>query len=130
MGHAKQSSLIELLIDDERPVQDWAEGLLSLPPRIYPRDDQLARDLERAIKHFVFAAADLDCIGTDDPTAPPLGASTRQVLPYLFRRWPDMGADLNRLVSQAAQILGRRAVLSATAPISRLDRNNVSGRNS
>ena len=80
---------------------------------VYARDADLARDFERAVERLVSMAANLDCIGTDDPTAPPLGAPARDVLSY-FLRDAETRAHLNRLVTRVDQLAGRRRVLAIT----------------
>lgn len=113
MTRPKQATLLDLLAHDRRPVSEWAASLSALSPLLYPHDAKVSADLANAIRRIVSDAANLDCIRTDDRTAPPIGAPAEDVLEYLFRRWPETRHELNRLLTQADQRLGRREVLRA-----------------
>ncbi len=114
---AAQESLADYLAHDMRPVHEWTHSMTRLPARLYERDAQLSRRMERFIRDIDSSAADLDCIGTDDPTAPPLGSSTCAVLAYLFKRWPEQAAEFRRLMSRADQLLGRQTLLQLIEPL-------------
>jgi hypothetical protein len=60
---------------------------------LYPLDAQLSHRIELFLRDIDSFAANLDCIGTDDPAAPPLGSSTRAVLAYLFGHEPEKAAE-------------------------------------
>lgn len=113
MRNENQATLIEILADDSRSVQEWADGVRSLARQLYEHDPELTRALEKFAAKVTSIAGDLVCLGTEDPTAPPLGANTREVLALLFRRCPPMRADLNRNLTRAAQCVGRAVVLAA-----------------
>jgi hypothetical protein len=116
MKEQHQVTPIELATRDKRPVQEWAAAIKKLIPKLYPRDAATARELEEAIERLAGDAASLDCIGTDDPTAPEIGAATDRVTEYLFRRWPERGHHLGKALARADQVLGRREFLNTITP--------------
>jgi hypothetical protein len=106
-----QESLASRIARDNRPLHEWADDIGRLRAHLYEKDSELSRRLEKFLVNMVFAAADLDCIGTNDPTAPAVGAPTEDVLAYFFRLWPKDGSEFRRLIARADQLLGRRRVL-------------------
>lgn len=106
-----QESIADQIARDTRSIPDWAHSMGRLPARLYPHDPVLSRAFEAFLRDVVSSASNLDCIGTDDPVAPPVGSPTCAVLAYLFRRWPDQGAEFRKLISQADQLLGRHELL-------------------
>lgn len=110
---AAQRPVFDVLIHDQRPIHLWVQCLLALSHRVYPQDSVLAAQLEAALNEIRSTAANLDCIGTDDPEAPAVGAPAQNVLGYFFSRWPEMRSNLNRLMSRADQILGRQQIVAA-----------------
>jgi hypothetical protein len=106
-----QISVAEQIANDFSPVHEWAQRMERLVPRLYEHDLELSRKIEVLIGHIASSAADLDCIGTDDPAAPKVGSPAREVLAYFFRRWPEEGAEFRRLLSRADQLIGRRDLL-------------------
>lgn len=111
----RQTSIGELLASDVCPVHDWATRLERLVPALYPHDAVLARELELTIRELASTAADLDCIGTDDPAAPRPDAPANVILGYLFARWPAGRTSFQRLIARADQALGRAALLRRVA---------------
>jgi hypothetical protein len=107
-----QEPVAERLWKDERPVHQWAESMRRLRAQLYAKDAELSRELDVAIQRLEFAAADLACIGHGDPTTPAAGAPAKEVLSYLFKRWPERAHEFRRLITRADQVLGRRAVLA------------------
>jgi hypothetical protein len=105
-----QESILEELLRDDRPVDEWIRNATTLVGRVYEHDAALARQLEVLLQQLDSTASNLDCIGTDDPTAPPNGASTREVLPYLFRRYDELHRDYRRIFARVDQIVGRNVV--------------------
>ena len=114
---AAQESIADYLARDIRPVHEWAQSMGRLPPCVYEQDAQLSRRMESFIRDITSSAANLDCIGTDDPTAPPVGSSTRAVLAYMFRRRPERAAEFKKLIARADQLLGRRTLLHLMEPV-------------
>ena len=107
----QQKTPLELAICDKRPFREWAAGVKRLVPNVYEHDEALARKLEAVIGYLARIAADLDCIGTDDPTAPEFGDPADRVVEYLFRRSPEKAHELGHALARADQILGRRQFL-------------------
>src|ERR1044071_6004514 len=93
-----QQPIADRFVGDLRPVHEWAETMTRLAPLLYERDPELSRDVEAVFRRLAWLAADFDCIGTDDPAAPPVGAPARAVLAYLFRRWPERAAEYRRVI--------------------------------
>ena len=110
--HAVQVPVVETIFQTEQPVRVWASNATRLVARVYERDPALSRRLELLIRKLTSAAADLDCIGYGDPSAPSVGASTQTVVAYLNSRVPDLKRDLNQVFAQVDQVLGRREFLS------------------
>ena len=106
-----QESIADLIAHDRRPVHEWAESMERLRSQLYERDPKISRELDNLIQSISSSAADLDCIGTDDPSAPRVGAPTDEVLAYFFRRWPEEGSEFRRLIARTDQLLGRRRLL-------------------
>jgi hypothetical protein len=106
-----QSSLLDVLLDDGRPLHDWVTSMLRLVPHVYPADAQLAAEFEVTIQRL--GQIDFACVGTDDPTAPPPGAPAREALAYIFRVDPPERGKLNRLITRVDQIAGREHLLAA-----------------
>lgn len=110
-----QQSIAERLAGDARPVADWAEGMHRLRARLYPLDADLSRELDDFVRRLESSSADLACIGYDDPAAPHGGAPAKDVLAYLFARWPDWAHEYRRVMTRADQLLGRRQLLEVLA---------------
>ena len=108
---ASQESVADYLARDARPVHEWAQRMGRLQVLLYERDAELSRWLELFVRSIESFAANLDCVGTDDPAAPAVGASTQAVLGYLFGRWPERGAEFRKLISHADQLLGRHTLV-------------------
>jgi hypothetical protein len=83
-----------------------------LRSQLYQYDPELSRELDLVIQRLESDAAELDCIGHGDPTAPAAGAPTKEVLAYLFNRSPENAHKFRQLITRADQMLGRRTVLA------------------
>jgi hypothetical protein len=108
----KQHSVVDQLLDDDRPVDVWVDHAMRLVPLVYVRDADLAPRLERLLRSLRGQAADLVCIGTDDPSAPPVGASTRDVLGYFFRERDAFTHEYRHTFARVDQLLGRQTLLA------------------
>ena len=106
-----QEPIAVQLIHDSGPVHEWAMRIDRLRALLYERDADMSRRLEVLLRGIQFFAADLDCIGFDDPTAPPSGSSTQEVLSYLFRVSPENGSEFQKIIARADQLLGRARLL-------------------
>jgi hypothetical protein len=107
----EQHSIAARVASDRRPVHEWAAGLRRLCGRLYEVDPDLCQQVEKLIDRIASSAADLDCLGHGDATAPPVGAPTQDVLRYLFRIWPEVESELRKLITRADQVLGRSYLL-------------------
>lgn len=109
-----QVTIAEQIASDTRPIEEWVTRLERLAAILYEHDSELSRRAENLVRSLAATAADLDCIGTDDRSAPAVGASARDVLAYVFRRWPEEGVEFKRLISRADQLLGRERLLTVS----------------
>jgi hypothetical protein len=109
-----QESIAQRLINDSRPVHEWSGSVGRLTALLYEHDPGLSRQLEILLRGIESFAGNLDCVGTDDPTAPAIGAPAREVLSYLFRVSPENLHEFQRIITRADQLLGRARLLEAT----------------
>jgi hypothetical protein len=110
LRHQRQLPVSQAVALDTCPIQDWIGRFMLLVPMLYPADAALAKELGLALQDLSSSAADLDCIGTDDASAPPVDGPADEVLAYFFRRYPETRA-LQRLISRADQVLGRQTLM-------------------
>jgi hypothetical protein len=109
-----QKSIAMQLINDPRPVDDWAKSIDPLRALLYEHEPDMSRRLEVLLRRIESFAGDLDCVGADDPTAPPLGASAQELLSYLFRVSPEKKREFQKIITRADQLLGRARLLEVT----------------
>lgn len=116
-----ETTIADQIAHDTRPIPEWVECMSRLPADLYERDPELSRRAEKLIRRLASTAANLDCIGTDDPSAPQVGSAAHLVLAYIFRRWPKDYAEYRKVISRADQLLGRRRLTHVTLPPSAPD---------
>ncbi|HVR39942.1 MAG TPA: hypothetical protein VMU84_12670 [Thermoanaerobaculia bacterium] len=94
-----QESVLERITADKRPITEWIDDALGIVPRLYEHDPELSRRAERVLHGIASSAANLDCIRTDDRSAPMTDAPAEAILRYLFARWPETRKELSRVVA-------------------------------
>src|SRR5689334_23172275 len=98
----RQQSIAEQLVESDSSLSSWRKRVGRLVTAVYPHDSSLARSLEKTIGKLT--TIDLVCIGTDDPTAPAPEAAAREILHYIFERWPESKAEFTRLIARTDQL--------------------------
>jgi hypothetical protein len=107
MKAMSQRLVTEEVVQSAEPVGIWAERASRVVSLVYEKDAELSRRLQAVVQRLEFAAADLACIGTEDPSAPQLGAATSTVVPYLLARFPELEREFRQVFIRVDQLLGR-----------------------
>jgi hypothetical protein len=107
-----QKSTFDLIVQDQRPMEEWLDSMTRLVPELYRHDAALSRELGALIGKFRWTAHSLECARTDDPSTPEVNAAASTFLEWRLDGDSPLAAALRRAISRADQLLGRRALLA------------------